>query len=115
MVKNEWAMILFAFRIRTDKQMMVNQLDIVANKVDKKAVMIEVAVSDDRNIRLRKGEKLEKYKELREQMERTWGGKTTVIPEVIGALGAALLKLEDWLQQIPETTYKISFQMRAVL
>lgn len=84
-------MILFDFHIRTDKQMMVNQLDIVVvvNKVDKKAVMIEVAVPNDRNIRLRNSEKLEKYQELREQMERTWGGKTTVIPEVIGALGAA--------------------------
>lgn len=84
-------MILFDFHIQTDKRKMVNQLDIVVvvNKVDKKAVMIEVTVPNDRNISLRNGEKLEKYKDLREQMERTWGGKTTVIPEVIGAMGAA--------------------------
>lgn len=90
-VKNEWAMILFYFHIQTDKQMMIKQLDIVVvmKKVHKKVVMIEVAVPNDRNIRLRNGEKLEKYQELREQMERTWGGNTTVIPEVIGTLGAA--------------------------
>lgn len=84
-------MILFYFHIQTDKQMMIKQLDIVVvmKKVHKKVVMIEVAVPNDRNIRLRNGEKLEKYQELREQMERTWGGNTTVIPEVIGTLGAA--------------------------
>ena len=41
--------------------------------------------------------------------------KATVVPVVIGALGAVTPKLEEWLQQIPGKTSDISVQKSAVL
>lgn len=38
------------------------------------------------------------------------GGKATVVPGVIGALGAVTLKLEERLQQNPGTASEISVQ-----
>ncbi|CAI5656802.1 unnamed protein product [Oreochromis niloticus] len=60
-------------------------------------------------------EKLEKYQGLREELERMWRVKVTVVPVVIGALGAVTPKLGEWLQQIPGTTSEISVQKSAVL
>ena len=41
--------------------------------------------------------------------------KATVVPVVIGALGAVTPTLEKWLQQIPGETSDISLQKSAVL
>lgn len=97
-VDNDCAMILWDFQIQTDKQVMANQLDIVVvDKVDKKAVVIDVAASNGSNIK-KEYEKLEKYLG---QLERMCGVKSSVILLVIGALGAVNPKQEEWLQQIP--------------
>lgn len=61
---------------------------IVLDKVDKKAVVIAVAVPSGSNIRN------EKYQGLKKQLERMWGVKTAM---VIGALGVLTPKLEEWL------------------
>ena len=58
---------------------------------------------------------MEKYQGLREELERMWGVKATVVPVVIGALGAVTHKLGEWLQQIPGTTSEVSVQKSAVL
>ncbi|XP_051929435.1 uncharacterized protein LOC127605701 [Hippocampus zosterae] len=68
-----------------------------------------------RNIRKKEHEKLEKYQGLREELERAWKVKVTVVPVVVGALGAVTPKLDEWLQQIPGTTLDISVQKCAVL
>ena len=44
-----------------------------------------------------------------------WGIKATVVPVVIGPLGAVTHKLGEWLQQIPGTTSEVSVQKSAVL
>ena len=44
-----------------------------------------------------------------------WGVKATVMPVVIGALGAVTHKLGEWLQQIPGTTSEVSVQRSVVL
>ena len=43
-----------------------------------------------------------------------WGVKASVVPVVIGGLGAVTPKLEAWLQQIPGTTLR-SPSRRALL
>ncbi|XP_054913489.1 uncharacterized protein LOC129377515 [Poeciliopsis prolifica] len=115
-VENARAKILWDFQIQTDKMVMANQPDIVVvDKHQRKAVVVDVAIPSDCNIRKKEHEKLEKYQGLREELERAWKVKTTVVPVVIGALGAVTPKLEQWLQQIPGTTSDISVQKCAVL
>ncbi|CAI5667744.1 unnamed protein product [Oreochromis niloticus] len=78
-----------------------NQPDIVVvDKQEKTAVVIDVAVPNDSNIRKKEHEKLEKYQGLREELEKMWREKVTV---VIGALGGVTPKLGEWLLQIPGT------------
>ncbi|XP_055359974.1 uncharacterized protein LOC129603341 [Betta splendens] len=102
-VENERAKILWDFQIQTDRMVIVNQPDIVVvDKEQRKAVVVDVAIPSNGNIRKKEHEKLEKYQGLREELEKAWKVKATVVPVVIGALGAVTPKLEEWLQQIPE-------------
>ncbi|XP_076747453.1 uncharacterized protein LOC143421715 [Maylandia zebra] len=115
-VENDRAKILWDFQIQTDKMVVANQPDIVVvDKQKKTAVVIDVAVPNDSNIGKKEHEKLEKYQGLREELERMWRVKVTVVPVVIGALGAVTPKLGEWLQQIPGITSEISVQKSAVL
>lgn len=74
---------------------------------EKKSVLLDLAVKKEHY-------KLEKSLDLREQLERTWKAKRTVVPVVIGALGAVTAKLEEQLQQILGTTSEISVQNSTV-
>uniref|UniRef100_A0A087YQ23 Uncharacterized protein n=1 Tax=Poecilia formosa TaxID=48698 RepID=A0A087YQ23_POEFO len=93
-VENDRAKILWDFQIQTDKMVMANQPDIVVvDKQQRKAVVVDVAIPSDYNIRKKEHEKLEKYQGLREELEKAWKVKTTVVPVVIRALWAVTPKL----------------------
>ena len=95
-VENNRAKVLWDFSIQTDKQLLANQPDIVVvDKERKRAVVIDVAIPADANIRKKEHEKVEKYQGLREQLERMWKVKASVVPVVVGALGAVTPKLGD--------------------
>lgn len=80
---------------------------VVVDEVDKKAVVIDVAATNDSNIGKKEHVKLENYLE---QLEKMRGVKTSVILLVIRALGAVNPKQQEWLQQIPRATSVISVQ-----
>ncbi|KAF7652030.1 hypothetical protein LDENG_00102420 [Lucifuga dentata] len=115
MVEDSRAKVLWDFKFQTDKQLLANQPDVVVDKEQKKAVVIDVAVPADSNIRKKEHQKIHKYQGLKEEQEQTWKGKSKVVPVVIGALGAVNPKLEEWLQEIPGTTSEVSVQKSAVL
>lgn len=93
MVESDHAKILRDFQMLTDKKRVARQPSVVmAAKVVKKSVVIDLAVPNDSK---KEHYKLEKYRDLTEQLERTWGVKTTVIPMVISTLGAVTAKLEE--------------------
>ena len=115
-IENDRAKILWDFQIQTDRMVMANQPDIVViDKEQRKAVVVDIAIPSDCNIRKKEHEKVEKYQGLKEELERAWKVKASVVPVVIGALGAVTPKLEEWLQQIPGKTSDISVQKSAVL
>ncbi|KAK7886240.1 hypothetical protein WMY93_025861 [Mugilogobius chulae] len=115
-VENDRAKILWVFQIQTDRMVMANQPDIVVvDKEQRRPVVVDVAIPSDGNIRRKEHEKLEKYQGLREELEKAWKVKATVVPVVIGALGAMNPKLDEWLQHIPGSTSDISVQKSAVL
>lgn len=58
----------------------------------KKAVVIHVAIPSDSNIRKMKHEKPEKYQGLKEELEKMWRVKATMVAVVKGALGAVTTK-----------------------
>ncbi|TWW61030.1 hypothetical protein D4764_05G0011200 [Takifugu flavidus] len=100
-LENKQAKILWDFQIKTDKMVVTKQLlerikfvirsptVVVIEKHQKTVVVIDVAIPSDSNIRKKEHEKLEKYQELKEEIERMWGMKATMVtmvPVVIGTL-----------------------------
>jgi len=107
------AKILWDFQIQTDKQVMANQPDIVVvNKLQKKAVVIDIAIPIDSNINKKENKKLEKYQGLKEEVEKMWELKAAVVPVVIIALKAVITKLA---QADPVKLYQRSLSRRAQL
>jgi hypothetical protein len=50
-------------------------------------MLIDVAISGDRNVIKKEAEKILKYKDLTIEIKRMWNVKTKVIPIIIGATG----------------------------
>ena len=53
-------------------------------------MLIDVAISGDRNVIKKEDEKILKYKELTIEIQHMWNVKTKVIPVIIGTTGAIL-------------------------
>ena len=58
----------------------------VGDKRDKKAVVVDVTIPSDSEIKKKEG------------AGRMWGVKASVVPVLIGALGVVTTKLGEWLQ-----------------
>ena len=100
--ENDRAKILWDFHIQTDKKVVANQPDIVlVDKGKNSAIIIDIAVPNDFNIKDKELEKITKYQPLAEELSRLWKVKTKVIPVVVGALGALTSTHEQWLSEIP--------------
>lgn len=78
------------------KQVLASQSDVVVDKDQRTAVVIDVAVSSDSNIR-KEYEELQKYQDLKEELKGIWKVKVKVLPVVVGAFGAVTPKLGEWL------------------
>ena len=94
--------ILWHFEIRTDRRIPVRRPGIVViDKRKKSGLIIDVAVPDDKNINVKEREKIEKYHDLRIEIQKLWQLKATVVPVVVGALGARSEKFEEYLSRMP--------------
>ena len=86
-LQNKDVKILWEFRILTDKHLAQHISDITV--VEKKQVwIIDMAIPEDGRIEEKELEKISKYQDLKIEIERLWGKQATVVPEVIGSLGA---------------------------
>ena len=75
-IENKQVKILWDFQLQADKLMMANQPDVVVvDKRQRTAVVEDVAIPRDGNIRKKEHEKLEKYQEL----EKMWSVKAAVV------------------------------------
>lgn len=116
-VEDNTTMVLWDFKFKTDKQLLVNLQDIlVVDKEQKKSVGIGVAISDDSNSRKKEHEKVKKYQELKEQLGQMWKVELALVEiGTLGVLGAMTLKPKEQLQCIPGTKSEVSVQKRGVL
>ena len=82
--------ILWGFNIQCDHEIEARRPDIVVvNEDAKECQIIDVAVPWDSRVRTKEQEKIEKHGDLKREVATMWGmKKVTVIPVVIGALGA---------------------------
>ena len=93
---------LWDFEIRTDRIITARRPDIVViDKTTRTAAIIDVAVPNDNNIKSKEQEKVEKYQDLRLEIQRLWNVKAQVVPVVIGALGSTTPDFPKHLEKIP--------------
>ena len=64
-------------------------------------MLIDVAISGDRNVIKREAEKILKYKDLTIEIQRMWIVKTRVVPVVIGATGIVSKSFSKHVSNIP--------------
>jgi len=64
-------------------------------------MLIDVAISGDRNMIKKEAEKILKYKDLTIEIQRMWNVKTKVIPVIIGATGTISKSFRKYVSNIP--------------
>jgi len=80
--------ILWNQQIQTDRNIPNHKPDIIIRDNEKGTCMlIDVAISWDRNVIKKEAEKILKYKDLTIEIQLMWNVKTKVIPVIIGATG----------------------------
>ena len=78
-------------------------------------MLIDVAISGDRNVIKKEAEKLLKYKDLTTEIQRTWKVKTRVTPVIIGATGTISKSFRKYISNIPRNHEVKELQKTAIL
>jgi len=64
-------------------------------------MLIDVAISGDRNVIKKEAEKILKYKDLKIEIQRMWNVKTKVIAIIRGATGTISKSFRKYVSNIP--------------
>jgi len=78
-------------------------------------MLIDVAISGDRNVIIKEAEKILKYKDLTIETQRMWIMKTKVIPVIIGATGTISKSFRKYVSNIPGKLEVKELQRTAIL
>ena len=102
--------------VQTDRPIPNNISDIIIRDNQKRTCMlIDVAVSGDRNVIKKEAEKILKYKDLTIEIQRTLNVKTKVIPVIIGATGTISKSFRKYVSNIPRNHEVKELQKTATL
>ena len=89
-------------QVQTDRIIPNNKPDIIMQDNEKGAcLLIDVAISGDRNVIKKEAEKILKYKDLTIEIQRMWNVKTRVVPVIIGATGTISKSFRKYVSNIP--------------
>ena len=78
-------------------------------------MLIDVAISGDRNVIKKEAEKILKNKDLTIETQRMWNIKTKVIPVIIGATGTNSKSFRKYMSNIPGNHEVKELQKTAIL
>ena len=94
--------IYWDFMIQCDRMIEARKPDVVLiAKRTKDVRIIDIAIPGDKRVKDKEIEKLEKYQMLKEEVRRLWKMKTvTVLPIVIGALGAVSQRFTGYVNKV---------------
>jgi len=94
--------ILWNQQVQTDRTIPNNKPDIIICDNEKGTCMlIDVAISGDRNLIKKEAKKILKYKDLTIEIQRMWNVKTKVVPVIIGATGTISKSFRKYVSSIP--------------
>jgi hypothetical protein len=78
-------------------------------------MLIDVAISGDRNVIKKEAEKILKHKDLTIDIQRMWNVKTKVIPVITGATGTISKSFRNYVSSIPGNREVRKLQKTAIL
>ena len=108
--------ILWNQQVQTDRTIPNNKPDIIIHDNEKGTCMlIDVAISGDRNVIKKEAEKILKYRDLTIEIQRMWNVKTKVIPVVIGGTGTISKSFGKYVSNIPGKHEVKELQKTAIL
>ena len=108
--ENDEVKLLSDVNIQCDHVIEARRPDIaVVNKQDKKCTIIDIAVAADKRIGEKENEKVEKYQDLKREIERMGNMRTVqVVPIVVGSLGSVKKNLD---KRLGKSNVKISVSL----
>jgi len=102
--------------VQTDRATPNNKSDIIICDNEKRTCMlIDVAISGDRNMIKKEAKKILKYKDLTIEIKRMWNVKTKVILVIIGATGTISKAFRKYVSNIPGNHEVKELQKTAIL
>ena len=108
--------ILWNQQVQTDRTIPNNKPDIIIRDNEKGTCMlIDVAISGNRNVIKKEAEKILKYKDLTIEIQRMWKVKTRVIPVITEATGTISKSLRKYVSNIPGSHEVRELQKTAIL
>jgi hypothetical protein len=93
--------VLWNQQLQTDRTIPNNKPDIIRDNEKGTCMLIDVAISGDRNVIKKESEKILKYKDITTEIQRMWNVKTKVIPVIIGATGTISKSFRKYVSNIP--------------
>ena len=94
--------IIIIIKVQTDKTIPNNKPDIIIRDNGKGTYMlIDVAISGDRNVIKKEAQKILKYKDLTIEIQRMWKVQKQVIPVIIGVTGTTTKSFRKYMSNIP--------------
>jgi len=103
-------------QVQTDRTIPKNKPDIIIHDNEKGTCMlIDVAISGDRNMTKKEAQKILKYKDLTIEIQRMWNVKTKVITVTIGATGTISKSFRKYMSSIPGKHEVTELQKTAIL
>jgi len=78
-------------------------------------MLIDVAISGDKNVIKKEAEKVLKYKDLTTEIQHMWNVKIKVIPVIIGASGTISKSFTKYVSNIPGKHEVKELQKTAIL
>jgi hypothetical protein len=108
--------ILWNQQVQTDRTIRNNKPDIITRGNEKGTCMlIDVAISGERNVIKQEAEKILKYKDLTIEIQGMWNVETKVIPVIIGATGTISKSFRKYVSNIPGNHGVKKLQKTAIL
>ena len=108
--------ILWNQQLQIDRTTPNNKPDIIIRDKEKGTCMlIDVAISGDRNVIKKEAKNILKYKELTIEIQGMWNVETKVIPVIIGATGTISKPFRKFVSNIPGKHEVKELQKTAIL
>ena len=116
-VENDDIKLLWDFNIQCDNMIEARRPDIaVLHKKEKKCLIVDAVVPGDCGINEKEKEKIDKYQDLRREVNRLWQQKKVhVVQIVIGVLGSISKNFISFLHQLEINTNLGELQKAALL